>query len=453
MRFFFIVILAACLFAAVTELPLTHDGSYYLVKSLDNMNPNSSHNRFVNKPIEFPAVAAFALTKDVNLAVMLFSMAYALILFVSLAAAWYIIRERAPYLMVWAALGTFSQLPGIFVMQFEAVFVVHLFWPVLFAILVKPDRVGVIIAALFALAISVAHPFAVPEFVIAAGVVAVMHFLLPAQQRAPKLLIPIFLVLAAASAVVLIFNAPYSPGDVTADGLIGRFRTSLDGLPLPALIALFIGGLLILLVPRITNQQRQALANRVAISLLVISGAMLTVWASVPNLWRNAGEYRAVTVFAAMPFMFAAVADYVWAVRGGQGAHAIRNTGTTRRSAMRVSALAYLIVVVLQGSAWSGMVNNLRSAVQQATKPCILANDLPALHRTVMDWWTMTSYSLLVQDYTPEVIVVDSRVGRCPTDFSEGFPISPFLFRRWETGFFDMSHLRRNLEAVAQQGS
>jgi hypothetical protein len=157
-RIYFALIGAALGFATVSGAAMAWDGSYILFKILDLQSPIPAHNRFVNIPFHWTVLLASRLTSDLTILQMVFGFIYALIPFVALALSWWIVRDQAEVLFIWAALGIgLGTLPGQFCFICEATYVIFLFWPIILAILTRMRKHQVPVILLLVMAAFFTH--------------------------------------------------------------------------------------------------------------------------------------------------------------------------------------------------------------------------------------------------------------------------------------------------------
>src|ERR1700754_3837231 len=127
--------------AAFSGAALAWDGSVYLFQLLDDQRPFVPHYRLINIVLQAPVLILSMLTGDLAVLRAAFGLVYASIPLLALAASWWVVRQFAPELFVWAALGIgFGMLPGQFNFVAEALLSVLLFWPLGLAILVGLRR-------------------------------------------------------------------------------------------------------------------------------------------------------------------------------------------------------------------------------------------------------------------------------------------------------------------------
>ena len=84
---------------------MVNDGSYYFIRALKQGFPFIPNRRMIHDPTQRPLIFAAQFISDLGVLQSVFSLAYALIPLLSLAAAWYVVRKDDRSLFLWAALG------------------------------------------------------------------------------------------------------------------------------------------------------------------------------------------------------------------------------------------------------------------------------------------------------------------------------------------------------------
>ena len=155
-----------------TRMPLTWDGAWFLLRSADSGTPTFLHRRAIHALLEAPAMVAAWVSGDVSTASFVFSAAYVAVPALAVLAAWRVVRDVRPALIVWPILGIcLVELPGLMFFLSESAMVAELVWPlVLAAALGRLGRHRVLVVTLVLL-IAMAHPFGGPALA-GVGIVA-----------------------------------------------------------------------------------------------------------------------------------------------------------------------------------------------------------------------------------------------------------------------------------------
>src|SRR5271166_4240023 len=134
---FFAMIAAALLLTSILRTPLSWDGSFYLFEMLDRQSWFLAESRrWINYALQWPTLAALRYTTNFPLLTLIFSLSYASVPMIGLAASYLVCRKR-PELFIWAAMGIgLTALPGTLCFNAEGIMSAELFWPVLLASLI-----------------------------------------------------------------------------------------------------------------------------------------------------------------------------------------------------------------------------------------------------------------------------------------------------------------------------
>jgi hypothetical protein len=120
-------------------LPLFADGSVYLFSVATESSPIVPNQRLAATLPQLPAAAAFALGADLPLGRLIFSAGYVAIPVASLLASWWLLRRRAPALLLFVLL-SFLALQLNFSGVSELLSALYLTWPLVPAMLLLPGR-------------------------------------------------------------------------------------------------------------------------------------------------------------------------------------------------------------------------------------------------------------------------------------------------------------------------
>ncbi|TVQ94891.1 MAG: hypothetical protein EA400_00765 [Chromatiaceae bacterium] len=127
--------------AALVGLPLFGDGGHYFVMVAMDGAPLISQGRVGAALLQVPALLAWRLTDDLLLLRHAFAFGYVLIPWLSLCACWWLVRARAPWLLLFALLSLLA-LQINFSAVSELLASLALAWPLALALWCHPDRDG-----------------------------------------------------------------------------------------------------------------------------------------------------------------------------------------------------------------------------------------------------------------------------------------------------------------------
>jgi hypothetical protein len=478
MRFFFALISAALVIAALTGVGLAWDGSYTLFSILDTQSPRVSYGRITQLPLHWIVVEVSRFTSDLATLRTAFGIVYVVITLLALVASWWIVRSRkgAEPLFVWAALGIgLGTLPGQVCAICQSTLSVQLFFPILFAILIRIPRRTVPVIALIATAIFFLHPVALGLFLIAAA----LAFLVGWHYRNERRRMWLWALAFAGLSVIawlrfLLFRSLYETGELSLKVLNAHFYEALAGLPIIALCLAWFAALLIFAEPLVigymdlnpeallregdtrsvrvrffTALKSANLLFPLALGSILTAGALLTIWAFDPHLWAEEVSFREWAPLVSLPFVLIAALEAL----AGQAAEP-SDTRQKRTRIIQLSGLIFFVVVSIQGLNWLNLTNRLQETMRASPAPCLSGSSLAWLQRTPLEHWSLTAYSLVIQDKSPEKLVMAGS-GCADESFLSGLAVAEFgpgdwNLRDWRGGWFDLRALAQQLIAADQ---
>ncbi len=453
LRSFFGLTAVGLVFAALCGVALSWDGAAYLFRTLDNQAPFTPNTRLINWPLHWPVIIASRFTSDLPFLQTVFGLTYAAFPLLMLAAAWWIVREEAPTLFVWAAFGIgLGMLPGKIYFVSEANLAVQLAWPLILAILVGLQRKHAPLVVVLAVGLYNTHPLAVAFFAVATA----LAFGMGLRERSGRRWLwgwaAGFGGLTLAGVVgFLFFRSDYERGQSSLGQLGGAFQASVAGLPLLGLIGSWVAALLVLLAPLLRRAPGQR-ADRVVFPLAVVSlgvaTALLVAWAQDPQQWRLAALFSRWTAVVALTFMLPAAIEgalYAPTLR-----HRLRDYLPQRARVIQVVAAASSLVLIVQSVAWLNLTSRLRETVARSPWACVSAGPIEWLDNTPLDYWTTAQHSILLQGRAPQrVMLTGDLCGQ--VGFERGIPLDPFfdtnVVRVWNGGWFDLQGVRQGVAA------
>jgi len=443
MQLFFGLIAFALLFGVVCRAPLAWDGSWYLFNILNSQSPYIPVGRVFTIPLHYPVVLASTLTSDLRILGMVFGLAYVAVPMTALAVSWWIVRPYAPSLFLWAALGLgVGTLPGQLLFASEGIQAVQLSWPIILSVLIGIRARHVPVLLLFVILVFSAHPVAGPLLALAAG----FAFFLGLRRGAPRQWLWSWSagLLAMASlkfATSLLFPSGYEAGEMSLAMQERHFRSAVAGLPLKALVLAWLGGISVLLLPVVAGSApvRDRIIRTASLMCVVGAGSLLILWARDPDRWKYALDFRSWTLFSSLPFMiFAGVESFTPRAR-------LESSEETewkhRLKLVQAVAVVFAIVFCVQSTAWYGLTNRLREAIDENRRGCVSKASFPWLAHSALNHWSISSYAILLQGRMPRLfIAADSR--QCAeVGSSRAVLVTPWDYRPKTGGWFDLSAL------------
>ena len=438
---FFGLVGLALSIASVAGAGLSWDGSYMLFKLLDEQKPFVVHNRWFVALLQLPTILVSQFTGNLLVLQTIFGLSYALVPFVSLLLCWWMVRSVQPGLFVWAALGIgLLTLPGQFFLVSDGIMTLQLGWPIFLAILTGLNRAKTIVIGVLAVAAFLDHPIAALLFIFAIGLSFIRSWRVPAERKEMYLVALGFgLLTGLAILKLLLLGTNYEEEQLTVGELQREFAAGVGGYPLFALILGWLVGGLVLVS---AWSGRRWL--RVGIGLgLIIATVLLAIWANDPHLWSGTPDFRIWASFLAVPLIGLAALDSL-------GRPTARPDWTPRFYFIGLIGGLFLVVLTLQSLAWANLTNDLRQAIAQNPAVCVTTasiNDLRA--ETPLGHWSISAYSLLFNDNTPQKIVLsEARCGDKQID--QSVKLVDWESSTWHDGWFHTQPLRQKLVAEQQ---
>ncbi|HLZ27578.1 MAG TPA: hypothetical protein VKV73_09685 [Chloroflexota bacterium] len=393
---FFALVGAGLVAAVVDDAPLTWDGAYYLFKALDLQTPFVSTNRLINAALQAPVVVASYFTSDLGVLRRVFDAAYVLVPLVSLASAWWLCRGR-PGLFKWPALGIcVASLPGRMFFVGESTMATDLFWPLLLGLLLVDFHAGdLLLLALLAAGLWASHPIAVALFGLAGLIAAVRAWRSDRRWWAVGL---VCLLLAVTRALLPLSG--YELESATAARLGDAFSNSVAGKPLLALACtagVVIVWLLRPLLVRESSRRLGLLYDMAAAGLILLAGVILTVWASHPEQWEAALDFRFWQAPVSLALMLPAIAD------------ALRRRSTLGRwePAVLACGIAFCLVVGVQAWTWTTVTRRFETSLAAQAAPCSTLTTLDDTRgASPLNHWASAVYAVLLQSRRPTMFVL-----------------------------------------------
>jgi hypothetical protein len=438
----------ALLIAVFSGAALSWDGSYYLFKTLDTQRPYAPPDRLLALAPGSLVLLAGQLTSDVAVLQAVFGLPYAAVPLVSLVASWWVVRDLAPALFIWPALGVgVGLLPGLFFLVGEGAQAMMLVWPTLLAILLGLPRRHLPLAGAFALLTLAAHPVG-GVLVLLLAVVALLVGSADVAARPRLTLAGSAMVVAAVARLVTTQQASaaiFAPSTY-ADAL----QKAASGLPLAALIGVWLTAVVTLLSARAAANGLVDVApvlRFLAVAGLVAAAICLVFWARDPRYWANALDFSTVAAIVGLPFLALASAERLlgWAYLHADGGSGPADALVHERATLaQFAGACCLIVLTVQGVVFGGLSGQVRQVLASAPTSCVSADSLGMVQGTALGHWSLASYALVTQGRAPERIVLDgdgcvaARAG------------VPFRVIAWDVasdghGWFDLDRVRARM--------
>lgn len=407
MRLYFVGIVAALLFAALSGAPLSYDGSYVLFSVLDKHEAYTPHNRLLHILLQSPVLAASSFTADLAMLRMIFGLSYAVIPFLSLLVSWWIVRAHCRPLFVWPSLAIgLGTLPAQFVFISEAMMVTQLAWPIVLSILTPLSSFNIIVTLLFSIAIFFAHPYAIVILAFCWGLAA-FKYISPKGRSLITLVLIVFLA-GLAMLRYLMLEQGYETERISLQTLYTSLRSSVYGLPLVALLLVWFAAALIFLGPTLDRPFYRRFIGALRFAQLVVviaAGFVLLMWAREVRLLALTLGFRFWLLIGAAPFLVCGAIEGFRS--GGDFGSNLGDEWLSRVRIVRVSGVVFLLVVAAQSTLWFDLTERLKQTLAQSPYPCVSRQAIEWLDKTPLNHWSITSYSVVLQGKVPRTLVLN----------------------------------------------
>ncbi|GAB4580176.1 MAG: hypothetical protein Fur0022_29150 [Anaerolineales bacterium] len=447
MKFYFATVAFALILAAVLGGAMLWDGSYYLYCALNSGHPCVSNNRWITLFLHFPVIALSHFIKDVGWLQLVFGLTYASVPLFVLGLSWWIVRDFARHLFVWAAFGLGF---GTLLLQIhfvaEAIIAVQLAWPIFLAQLVPGRKTISFIVAILAILLLISHPFAIGFFVMM-GIVSIFIASKISHRQERWVWALIWIILAVLALIRLVFaSSAYEAARVSFSVFQEGFW-SLRGIAGLAMIGVLLAASFVFLESRkkVLSRSPDTLKKGQVLGLFGAT-VLLLFWANAPQLWTSSFSFRVLAPLVSLPL-------FGFAFLEGFDTLAHPNTSIEhplwkwRQRIIQTIGICFCLILCIQSWSWSRTQNQLLKFIQDHPSPCISLEEVSiALEEDQMPFhhWSITTLSLFLQGNTPQKIVTEQPCAQI--DFTESIPVNGWEVQPWGTNrIFDFRLLEEML--------
>lgn len=397
-------------FTAWCDTPMIWDGAYQFAFSLIEQKPYFYLTRFHSYILWSPMVWLSHVTANLTVLKMAYGLPFTLAPAFSVIVSWWVVRRRAPHLILWAIFGAAAApLPGqIFIIN-DSIFQQHMFWPVFLGLLV-PLEWPQIIALSLLVVFQFAHQIGFVLLMGGAGAAALLALRDVAHRRELLIKAAIAFVLAIV-ALWKIFHFPdsYAQREFTWEAAHNAWTWGVAGWPLRGLELMWAAAGLALLARIVGGKQSGRFSKEIWIVsiLCVIAGMVLwTIWASSIHRWTTAANYRRWVVPLTVPFYLLAFLDQLLRVPAPSA-----NNRVVGRSPVLVVgylvAATFALVLSIQSVAWLGLTRHLLRDVERYPAAIVPWKAISWTQDTALYHWGTASYVFVLEGRTPKHLVLD----------------------------------------------
>jgi hypothetical protein len=410
------ILALAGIFTCWCDTPMIWDGAYQFCFSLIEQKPYFYLTRFHSYFLWTPMVWLSHVTTNLTVLKMAYGLPFTLAPAASIVFSWWIVRKRAPHLILWAIFGVAAApLPGqIFIIN-DSIFQQHMFWPVFLGMLVVLEWPQIILVALLAV-FQLSHQIGSVLLVGAAGAAALMA--LGDRQSRFRFLIKSGLALdLALLAVWKILHYPdsYAQREFTWEAAHNAWLYGVEGYPLRGLAFMWAAGVCMLIYVILGGPRRQRLRRAVGIgaaACIVTSAIIWSIWAAARSgsEWSDALNYRRWVVPLTMPFYFLAFIDAWLGVRKGWRLERTATTDGAFPTPLWIGGLVaavFAVVLSIQSVVWLKLTRHLMTDLRQQSAAVVPWSAVSWAGGTPLDHWGTASFVYVLEGQKPRHILLD----------------------------------------------
>lgn len=456
-----LVLAAAGVFTCACDTPMIWDGAYQFCFSLIQQKPYFYLTRFHSYVLWGPMVALSHVTHNLTVLKLAYGLPFALAPAFSVLVSWWVVRKRAPWLIVWAVFGAAAgPMPGqIFIIN-DSIFQQHMFWPVFLGLLVHLEWPQVVVLVLLAV-FQFSHQIGL--LLLGGGAGAAALLAIRDRHNRFELLVKagLFAVLAAVALwKILHFPDSYAQREFTWERAREAWRWGVEGYPLRGLEFMWAAGICVLLHGALHGSRFETERRLLRFGAVFCVGAALvtwTLWAHKSTLWSTAVNYRRWVVPLTVPFYLLAFADQWTRLRPATAGH---DWTRLRLPVGFAVATVFAVVLSIQSIVWVGLTRRLMKEVESYPAALVpwdevgqWARDTPLYH------WGTASYVFVLEGRQPRKLVLDPEPGAVEKQLEmiDGNP--PTVPLSWFTpvspdpgpgGWFDFRPLLRQIRPATR---
>ena len=184
-----------------------------------------------------------------------------------------------------------------------------------------------------------------------------------------------------------------------------QYHSSVEGLPLAAIVLGWLAGLAALGLTWRGDRRAARRLGWIPAGLLIAAVACLIRWASIPDEWRGAFDFRSYVFVASFPFVVMLAVDALVLDRRDRPAGA--SGRLSRWTLARLATAGFSLVLAVQSTSWDVVSRQLARDVAAAPGPCVAAPPLRG-RGSAVDHWSEPSLVLLLQGREPTRAVLDA---------------------------------------------
>jgi hypothetical protein len=382
------------------------DGAYQFCFSLIRQKPYFYLTRFHSYILWTPMVWLSHVTSNLAVLKMAYGLPFTLAPAASVLISWWVVRKRAPHLIIWAIFGSAAaQLPGqIFIIN-DSIFQQHMFWPVFLGLLVPMEWPQMIVLSILVV-FQFSHQIGLMLLMGGAGAAALLAYG-PREHRARQLAKASVAFVLAMIALWKILHFPdsYAQREFTWETAHNAWRWGVEGYPLHGLELMWAAGGCVILIRLLRGTHWNAHIEPLAILgiLCALTAAVIWIlWAADAHKWTTAANYRRWVVPLSVPFYSFALLDQFF--RTSQAADVAKPYGAR---VGYVVAATFAVVLSIQSVVWMRLTRHLMQDVETYPAAIVPWRTISWTADTALYHWGTASYVFALEGRTPRHLVLD----------------------------------------------
>lgn len=448
MKIYFVALALGAVFFSLSGAVLSWDGSYVFYRVIGDGIPFVIHFRYFTVPAHVIAILASNFTDNIYVLQLTFSFYYVTIPLFSSYLSWRIVRDQHPDLFVWCAIGTgLVVILGQMLFVFEAMLILHLFWPLWFAVLLGGKSWHIWVILISVILLPFLHPYASGLIAYALLGWIVFHYR-HKMMNSRRLWIVSALMVASIvlAALFVVFDTnPFIKTQSLSPRLVLSAFYRLNPLAMVNLVLVAALAIALYMQSRSLRQDGQiapAYLPQAIIGITILCGVFLFFWASDVNAWWNTVTYRSISFFTVSPiYLFAFLQVHL---TKNAPATQIQREWRLHRPVIAITGIIFAMVALLLSWGWIDLSNQLDSEIDQRAATCIPTDVVDdALGRTALTHWSVIPYSLVRQGQNPEYVIQGAE--NCsPEALANGFAIAEWEQYHWgdDVEWFNFDNLQ-----------
>jgi len=421
------------IFACICDAPMIWDGAYQFSFSLIKQRPYFYLTRFHSYVLWLPMVWLSHFTDNLTLLKFAYGLPFTLAPAFSVLASWWVVKDRAPHLILWAIFGAAAgPLPGqIFIIN-DSIFQQHVFWPVFLALLVPLDSWRIALLVLLT-PFQFSHQIGIILLTGAAGAALLMAYRDKQNRREAVVKTVVFAALAAVALwKALHFPDSWAQQEMTPERIRESWQYGVEGPPLRGIILMWIAGTCVLLFTIVRANRFEKYRPGLkwtALAGVLVPALMWVVWASDAHNWTDAANYRRWVVPLTLPFYGMAFVDRWRSVRSGAG---IKTNGLTRAIGIGVAA-NFAVVLSIQSLVFKRLADRMVSDVESSATAVVPWDTIAWSKDTAVSHWGSTAYIFVREGRVPRKLLLDKNPTEAEKQLEMMFQTPPRIPLAWFT--------------------